>query len=365
MTHTAMLVGHLFDKWGFIPHVVRDVFPDVSPAGVASALDAFCQRYLGAGIAASEFFYVSIGSVHGLRLRDGRRVVVKVHSRRTSGRYLEAVQVVQRHLVEHAFPAPEPLVAPVAFGRGTAVAEALMDQGQHADAHQPDIRRTMATSLASLVTLCRPLTELAGLNENIMVLEDEHRLWPVPHDGRFDFEATTPGAEWIDRIAARARELRDREVGQLVVAHTDWRVQNMRFVDGRLTAVYDWDSVSIGREPVLVGSIAHAFTSNWAASVWEHFPSLDEALSFIDEYEAARGSPFDADERSVALASLTYSMAYTARCEHSDTLAELGLPPSVFRPPSAVPAGSARAFLAQYADTLLGSDVGPTPDVLS
>jgi hypothetical protein len=138
----------------------------------------------------------------------------------------------------------------------------------------------------------------------------------------------------------------------------------MRFVDGRLTAVYDWDSLGVGLEPVLVGSISHAFTSNWGVVDWEHFPSLEEALSFIDEYEDARGSPFSADERAVAFASLTYTMAYTARCEHSDALTSIGVPPSVLRPPCAVPAGSARAFLVDNAKTLLGVDVGPTPDVL-
>jgi hypothetical protein len=104
-----------------------------------------------------------------------------------------------------------------------------------------------------------------------MMSVGEDQLWPVPHDGRFDFEATADGAEWIDRIAAQARPLLDREVGAVVVGHTDWRVQHMLFADGRLTAVYDWASLTVMREPRLVGSVAHAFTTSWAAETGDSF----------------------------------------------------------------------------------------------
>ena len=120
MPPSADLVADRFEEWGFVPHIVRAVFPDGSAAGVASALDDFCRRQLGAGVEAAEFFEASVGSVHGLRLDDGRRVVVKVHAPRTSVRFLAAVQAVQRHLADRGFPAPVPLVGPVAFGRGTA-----------------------------------------------------------------------------------------------------------------------------------------------------------------------------------------------------------------------------------------------------
>jgi hypothetical protein len=180
-------------------------------------------------------------------------------------------------------------------------------------------------------------------------------LWPVPHDGRFDFEGTAAGAEWIDRIAARARRVRDREVGDVVVGHTDWRVENMRFAGGAVSAVYDWDSLAIQREPVLAGGVAHLFTSDFTAGPeWVQLPTLDEALAFVADYEAARGEPFGADEHAVARAALLYAMAYTARCEHSDALTDFGAHPP--RPPAAdaaVPPDSARAFTAAHADALL------------
>jgi hypothetical protein len=264
------------------------------------------------------------------------------------------MQAVQRHLAAAGFPAPEPLAAPEPLGHGIAVAETLLDTGGRADAHDPAIRRAMGAALARLVALCRPLAGLDGLRGNLMAMRPGE-LWPVPHDGRFDFEGTAAGAEWIDRIAARARRARDRDVGDLVVGHTDWRVENMRFAGGAVSAVYDWDSLAIQREPVLAGGVAHLFTSDFTAGPgWAQRPTLGEALAFLADYEAARGAPFGAGAHAVARAALLYAMAYTARCEHSDALTDFGARPP--RPPATVPApppDSARAFIAAHAEALL------------
>jgi hypothetical protein len=350
----ARLIAERFDAWGYVPAVVRVVFPDSSPEGVATALDAFCRRTLGAGIADAEFVAASVGSVHGLRLTDGRRVVVKVHPPRASGRYLEAMQTVQRELAAAGFPAPEPLAAPEPLGAGIAVAETLLDAGARADAHDPAVRRAMAAALARLVGRCRPLTGLDGLRENIMAMSPRD-LWPAPHDARFDFDGTAAGAEWIDEIAVRARRARDRDIGDVVVGHTDWRVENMRFADGAVSAVYDWDSLAIQREPVLAGGVAHLFTSDFTAGPeWVQRPTLDEALAFVADYEVARGAPFGADGRAVARAALLYAMAYTARCEHSDALTGVGTrPPDPAAARAPLPPGSARAFVAAHAEALL------------
>jgi hypothetical protein len=323
---------------------------------VALAIDTYCRRALGSSIAEAEFVKAGVGCVYGLRLADGRRVVVKVHPPRASARYLEAMQVVQRHLVAAGFPAPEPLAPPAPAGAGLAVAEVLLDRGGRADAHDPAVRRTMAEALVRLVALARRFAELDGLRENLMAMGPD-RLWPVPHDARFDFEATARGAEWIDVIAARARRARDRDAGDVVVGHTDWRVENMRFADGAISAVYDWDSLAVQREAVLAGGVAHLFTADFSAGPdWVQRPSLDEALAFIADYEVARGRPFGADERAVARAALLYAMAFTARCEHSDLLTDFGTRPvddsAANEPPEASP-DTARAFVAAHAEALL------------
>ena len=82
--------------------------------------------------------------------------------------------------------------------------------------------------------------------------------------------------------------------------------------------VYDWDSLSIAREPIIVGQAAHAFTMNWENSRRQRLPMLAEALGFLADYQVACGAAFCRAECRAARAALVYTMAYTARCEHSD-----------------------------------------------
>jgi Phosphotransferase enzyme family len=347
----ASVVADRFADWGGVPFVVRDVYPNPAPEAIAADLDAFCLRHLGCAVERSEFFEASVGSVHGLRLVGGSRVVVKVHRRDTSRVFLTAMQTVQRTLAAGGFPAPEPVLGPTPLGNGVAVVESLLHAGGTADAHDPSIRSLMALGLAHLILRCKSLTGLNGLRASFLAAP--RRLWPTPHDGRFDFGGTTPGAEWIDRIATQARHIRDATSdGRLIVGHGDWRVEHLRFDRREISAVYDWDSVCIEREAVLVGSVAHAFTANWAMKAWRQFPTLGESLGFIADYEAARGVPFTAMERRVARAALVYAMGYTARCEQSDVMTDFGR-----RPPRmvehSIPSGSARAFLAAHAEELL------------
>ena len=149
----------------------------------------------------------------------------------------------------------------------------------------------------------------------------------------FDFDATRSGAEWIDDTAAAAlRELRS-SAGETVVAHSDWSVKDFRFRDGRITAIYDWDSLVVDREPTIVGQAATHFTMTWRMPV-RVAPTPAETAAFLSDYEEARGRHFSAAERNAIDAAATYAVGYTARCEHA-------LDPAA----SEYPPGSARELL--------------------
>ncbi len=128
-----------------------------------------------------------------------------------------------------------------------------------------------------------------------------------------------------------------------------------------MSAVYDWDSLRIMREPELVGSVAHLFAADFGVPNQRRFPTLPEARAFAADYEAARGGAFTDEERSVVRAALAYSMGYTARCEHSDRWTNVGRHEPWSPAALAVPAGSARAFLATHAEELLDAPVGACP----
>jgi hypothetical protein len=145
----------------------------------------------------------------------------------------------------------------------------------------------------------------------------------------------------MDALAVRAREVRHRARGDRVVGHFDWRVEHARFEAGRLVTTYDWDSLHAELEPVLVGAAAHAFTADWQRGGFLSVPSLDEMRAFAEDYERTRGKPFDAAERSTLAASLVYSLAYTARCNHALQPTEEGGP------------GDFRPLLRAHGETLL------------
>ena len=342
------------------PRLESDVYGTTDPASIVATVDAFCLAELGSAISRYEFYSVGVGSTHGLLLGDGRRVVVKVHRATTDVAQLSAVHQVQRHLAAAGFPAPQPLRGPTPLARGIAVAEELLDRGAWRDAHDPEVRRLVAGGLARQIELSRELVGLAGLESVTTAMRQR---WVTPHDRRFDFPATSEGADWIERLAAEALRLLDEEgAGEPAIGHSDWRVEQLRFVGGRLSAAWDWDSLGYGLEPVFAGSSAHCFTADYRVDHLDVVPTLEEALAFLADFEAARGAPFGGDERRTAIAALVATMAYSARCEHADALTEWGSIPA--RPaPKCVPSDGYLGFLALHGAGLLGVQVDGVPAV--
>jgi Phosphotransferase enzyme family len=291
------------------------VFGTREGGAIEKRVSDFCLVQLGSPVERVLFHATSVGVVLGLRLADGRRVVVKIHQPRESREMLEAVHSVQGALFRAGFPCPEPLVEPTGLGDGFAVVESLVDVGEFRDTHDPTCRRLIAEALAwhlELTRGCGRPDALAGA----WSMYARGRLWPrEAHSPIFDFDATAAGAEWIDAIAARAKPLAARP-GELFVGHHDWSGKHFRFAHERVTAVYDWDSLRLGREAVIVGNAAMTFTTNFDMPGLKLTPTPDEVRAFVDEYSAARKTPLTRIEREQVAACATFIAAYTARCEH-------------------------------------------------
>jgi aminoglycoside phosphotransferase (APT) family kinase protein len=338
------------------PHLLLAVHGTADPERIAAQVDAFCIAHLHAGVAEHEFFVANVGAVHGLRLTDGRRVIVKVHQASVDVAYLQLVADCQRLLSASGFPCPAPLEAPARLAGGVATVEQMLRDGGRADGHDPRVRGALAATLVELIELLRPLAADPRLHLHRELLHSAavHGPFPAPHDARFDFAACTAGTAWIDTLAAAARQRNDEQVGETVVGHTDWKVGHLRFDDrGQVVAVFDWDSLALTHEPAVVGEAAHAFCADWEAENYICTPTIDEALAFIADYEAARGRPFSAEEGSACHAAFVYACAYTARCEDSDARTGYGQH-AAGPPPRTVPATSYRALLAEHGPRLLG-----------
>ncbi len=254
-------------------------------------------------------FEVSVGALLGLALADRARVALKVHVDRTQDGYLEAMQAVQEHLWRRGFPCPRPLGV-----RGRATLEEWRDEGEYLDAHDPAVRRALAELLARLIELARDLEPSPALVP--FLPRSGGPLWPRPHNVLFDFEAAAEDTDWIDEIATAARRRRDAGPGELVIGHHDWTVKHVRFDGSAPRVVYDWDSVSADLEPCFAGGAAATFTYTEKLPV-ELWPTVEEAQSFLGDYELARGRPFTAGERGTARAAAVYTRAYSTRCVHS------------------------------------------------
>jgi hypothetical protein len=296
----------------------RLIFGSQDEGAIDAAVDAFCVSRLGAAVAEVLFRATSVGVVYGARLDDGRRVVVKALQPQESAQTLEAVQRVQQHLHREGFPCPAPLVGPHPLVNGLAVAEEFVDNGEFRDTHDSACRRLMAEALAwhlGLTGVCGEPVALSGG----WSLYTAGPLWPRDaHTPTVDLHATAAGAEWIDAIAtkAKAKAPASASVG-LVVGHHDWSGKHFRFGQDGVTVVYDWDSLRLGHEAVIVGNAAMTFTANFDLPGLKLTPSPAEVRAFVDEYSAARPTPLTRVEREHVAACATFIAAYTARCEHA------------------------------------------------
>jgi hypothetical protein len=323
-------------KWD--AHFVEPVvFGSTDPHQITRLIDAFCQKELDAAVADYLFYESSQGAVCGVCLVDGRRVVLKIHQPSRSIDFLNAIVQVQNYLNDHGYPCTKPLLDPRPLACGTAIVEELVDEGEYHQAHDPTIRRSMAEMLAWLIKLTWKPEMIPGFQPAILDLRlPAGVIWPTPHSKLFDFEATAAGAEWIDEIARKAQEIKLHSDGRLVLGHTDWSVKHFRYVGERVRVIYDWDSLALEKEPIIIGhaSVNFTYTEFFDSP---RLPTYEESHAFIAEYEAARGKLFTPEEHQTLKAAEIYGLAYGARCEHA-------LKPNE----TTYPEGSCRSLLAKY-----------------
>lgn len=278
------------------------------------AVAEFCETHLDSGLDHTLFRSIGTGLVVGAELLDGRRIVVKVHRWRADRRRLQAVVSAQNALAARGVPIPRAVAGPAALGAGVATVEEFLP-AVTADARDPRVRSALATALFQLISAGRTIDEPA-LGNAALTRAADAPLWPEPHDIRMDFAASERGAEWIDELAEAAVARYRRSQLRSVLGHLDWRVENLGFRSGQVSAIYDSDSLGYAPEPFIVGNAMGQFTTNWTLGY--PVPQLTEMLAFVTDYETARGRPFDDDEFATLDAANLYHLAYSARCEHSN-----------------------------------------------
>jgi phosphotransferase family enzyme len=275
-------------------------------------LARWCMVHLGSAPAGEIFRSGYLSTVVGLRLADGREVVVKV---RPDSRRIAACVEVQRHMFLAGYPCPQPLTGAVPFGLGdVATAEvyvpggALLPGAEHAT-------RAFAEAFAWLIQLAPRPAEVAALDPAPPWAAWNHAgdgLWPRPEDPDLNLNEVA-GPQWIDEAGRRARDRLRASESEAVIGHCDWLAGNLRWSGDALLVVHDWDSMAADGEAALAGFAAALYPAVSAGEL----ATVEDTERFLAAYCRARGRDLTADELECSWAAGVWTRAYDAKEQHA------------------------------------------------
>jgi phosphotransferase family enzyme len=283
------------------------------PTVSRDTLAVWCERWLGAPCVEQLFEAGFLSTVKGLRLADGRTVVVKVrpHLSRLAG-----CAEVHRALWTAGFACPEPLVDLQPLDGYAVTAEALVqDRGELPP--NTEMATLSAAALARLVDLAPDPVSVPTLAPSPSWTgwdHDEPRLWPTPEELEVDLNAY-PHPRWLARVAAAVRgQLRDH-AGVPVIGHGDWWPGNMCWQGRRLIAVHDWDSVICQPEPAIAGLAAASFLGEYDSP---RMATVEDSAAFIDAYQHASGRRWTPQDHAASWAAGLWQRAFDAKTHSLD-----------------------------------------------
>ena len=276
-------------------------------------LAPWCAAHLGAEPVEVLFERRSLSTVSGLRLADGRDVVVK--AREDDGR-AESCVAAQARLAERGFPCPRPLT-PVTVVDGLAVhAEEFRPGGEVLRGDSPDVAERYAAVFARL------MAELAEVDvppplPNPRWARWDHAdpgLWPSI--GFLDERDQSVVPAYVVETATRVRKRLLAADLPCVLGHADFEAQNLRWHDGGIGAVHDWDSLAWQPEAAQVGAASGVFPKTGPATL----PPIESSAVFLAAYQDLRGRRFTAEEQAIAWAAGLWTATHDVRWEalHGD-----------------------------------------------
>ena len=203
---------------------------------IDDAVVRWCERWLDARPVATIFTSTKISEVIGLRLADGRGVVVKA---RAPADRIVGCFLVQAHLWRQGFACPEPLAGPAPLRNLIATAERYVAGGSPLGRGVANAQRYGA-ELARAVRLSPRVSEISSLDPRPFWLDWDHALAGIwPPDPNVDLNGRA-GPSWVDDAGRRARRRIHAARGMpAVVGHGDWESQNLSWSGERLLVAHD------------------------------------------------------------------------------------------------------------------------------
>ncbi|HYQ28555.1 MAG TPA: phosphotransferase [Polyangiaceae bacterium] len=274
-------------------------------------VDELTQAEFGVPPSGALFAKKSAGAVFGIVLESGEPAVLKLFNRSLSHSELSAMQRCLAVAAAHGFPVARQRSEIFEADAGLFAAFYGYLDGAHGNPHEPPVRRELSRSLAELNALLAPL-DTSGLP---LAPGRQAELWPAAQHVWETREIDDEDARFIAAHAREAQLTLKKAKLPLLATHSDWGVNNIRFRDDAVCAVFDSDSIHAASEAECVGRAAAQFTAQWEVPA-VLTPSPDEAQAFVDEYQTARGRKFSRAERALAAAAARYAVARAARLEH-------------------------------------------------
>jgi hypothetical protein len=276
-------------------------------------LVAWCAEQLDDVPVSVLFQRSSLSAVFGLRLASERDVVVKV--RHDDGR-AESCVAAQAQLAERGFPCARPLTRAVGVGALAIHAEEFRPGGELLRGDSPEVAVRYAVVFARLMTELADVTVAPPLPNPRWVRWDhtDPGLWPAIRELDIRDQDAVPA--YVIDTAARVRNRLLAADLPCVLGHGDFEAQNLRWHDGQLWAVHDWDSLAWQSEAALAGAACGAFASVSPPTL----APIESSAAFLAAYQDLRGRRFSADEQEIAWAASLWPAAHNGRWEavHGD-----------------------------------------------
>jgi hypothetical protein len=295
----------VFGAHGTVLTVSLDDLPDW--------LLAWCVDQLADEPVGALFERRSISAVFGLRLAGGRDVVVK--AREDDGRAASCV-AAQSQLAERGFPCARPLTPAVGVGALAVHAEESRPGGDVLRGDSPDVAARYAAVFARLMAELADVTVAPPLPNPRWARWDhaDSGLWPAIEFLDERDQSAVPA--YVVDTADRARKRMQAADLPCVLGHADFEAQNLRWQDGHVWAVHDWDSLAWQPEAALAGAACGAFASVSPPTL----APIESSAAFLAAYQDIRGRRFNPEEQEIAWAASLWPAAHNARWEalHGD-----------------------------------------------
>jgi hypothetical protein len=268
-------------------------------ADLPTWVDAWCRAKLGAAPVEPLFGVSHSSEVVGVRLADGREVVVK--RRPDEAGRTQVCVGVQWLLAEQGFPCPRPLTG-VTVEDGLAVhAERFVEGGEVDTEDTPEAAALSAVLLADLVR------RLGAFDVRPPLPNPEWVRW----ESQPDRQAASPVPDWVDETQRQVQAKLAVCALPGALGHADWEAQNMRWRGREPLAVHDWDSLAWLPEAALAGTAAGVFASHGKPTL----APLESSAAFLDAYQHSRGTRFSPYDEEIAWAASLWVALHNARDE--------------------------------------------------